>query len=101
MPEGKRRSPMLVPTVVMGVIAIALVLLARSRGTEVLSTGMRSSAKTLVSVLPLLVFAFVVAGMIQVLLPVELVARWIGDESSLRGIMLGTLAGAWRPGGRT
>ena len=49
--------------------------------------------------LPLLVFAFIAAGMIPVLLPPELVARWVGQESGMRGIMLGTLAGGLTPGG--
>ena len=47
----------------------------------------------------LLIFAFIVAGMVQVLLPRELLSRWVGAESGLRGIFLGTIAGAFTPGG--
>jgi uncharacterized membrane protein YraQ (UPF0718 family) len=46
-----------------------------------------------------LLFAFIVAGMIQVLLPQELLSKWIGEESGLRGILIGTLAGGVTPGG--
>lgn len=52
-----------------------------------------------IEILPLLVFAFIVAGMVQVLLPKELLAKWIGTESGLRGILIGTAAGACAPGG--
>ena len=50
-------------------------------------------------VLPLLIFAFIVAGMAQVLLPAELLSRWVGNESGWRGILIGTLAGGLTPGG--
>jgi uncharacterized membrane protein YraQ (UPF0718 family) len=47
----------------------------------------------------LLVFALIVAGMVQVLLPQELISKWIGAESGIRGILIGTVAGALAPGG--
>jgi uncharacterized membrane protein YraQ (UPF0718 family) len=90
---------MLVPTIIMGVLAVILVLLARSRGGTVLGDGMRISLKTMTGVLPLLVFAFIVAGMIQVLVPATTLSKWIGDEAGFKGIMLGTAAGAIAPGG--
>lgn len=53
----------------------------------------------LVQILPLLVMAFLVAGMVQMLLPRETVSRWIGAESGLRGILLGSAIGSFAPGG--
>jgi len=47
----------------------------------------------------LLVFAFIVAGMVQVLLPRELLSKWVGVESGMRGILIGTVAGAFVAGG--
>jgi uncharacterized membrane protein YraQ (UPF0718 family) len=52
-----------------------------------------------IDVLPLLIFAFIMAGMIQTLLPHELLSRWIGEESGIRGILIGTIAGGITPGG--
>jgi len=46
-----------------------------------------------------LAFAFIVAGMIQVLIPQELLSEWVGAESGLRGIFIGTVAGALIHGG--
>ncbi|RME68897.1 MAG: permease, partial [Nitrospirae bacterium] len=46
-----------------------------------------------------LVFAFVVAAMVQVLIPREIISRWIGPESGFKGIIIGTLAGGLTPGG--
>jgi len=52
-----------------------------------------------VQILPLLAFAFIVAGMVQVLIPRELLSEWVGAESGMRGILIGTVAGALAPGG--
>jgi len=50
-------------------------------------------------IVPLLIFAFIVAGMVQVLIPQELISKWIGGESGFRGIILGSVAGGLAPGG--
>jgi uncharacterized membrane protein YraQ (UPF0718 family) len=52
-----------------------------------------------IQILPLLIFAFIVAGMVEILMPKELLSRWVGAESGMRGIFLGTIAGALTPGG--
>jgi len=90
---------MLIPTLVMAVLAAASVFIGYRRGEGQHLAGLRAALDTLVWILPLLVFSFVVAGMIQVLVPRELLSRWIGQESGFRGIMVGTLAGGLMPGG--
>ncbi|MBA7485673.1 hypothetical protein ES707_21223 [subsurface metagenome] len=52
-----------------------------------------------IQIVPLLIFAFIIAGMIQVIIPYELISRWIGTESGFRGILIGTVAGGLAPGG--
>jgi len=46
-----------------------------------------------------LIFAFIVAGMVQVLVPHELISKWVGVESGMRGIFIGSVAGGLTPGG--
>jgi uncharacterized membrane protein YraQ (UPF0718 family) len=96
--KGKKSS-MLVPTLIMGTLAIVLVGLGLHRGEGEHVAGAKVAAAMLVEILPLLVFAFLVAGMVQVLIPQELVARWVGGESGMRGILIGTVAGGLSPGG--
>ncbi|RPJ42503.1 MAG: permease, partial [Candidatus Latescibacterota bacterium] len=96
----KRRSnTMLVPTLILAVLALVLLWTgyARHDGSHV--EGARIGAKMIVEVLPLLVFAFLVAGMVQVLVPQETIYRWVGAGSGHRGILLGTIAGGLAPGG--
>ena len=53
----------------------------------------------LLEIMPLLIFAFIVAGMVQVLIPHEVIAKWVGHESGIRGILIGSVAGGLCPGG--
>jgi uncharacterized membrane protein YraQ (UPF0718 family) len=95
----RRRSPMLVPTVIMGIIALVLVGIGYFKGEGQHIQGFQSAFKMTIEILPLLIFAFLIAGMIQVLLPRDLLNKWVGMESGLRGILIGTLAGGITPGG--
>ena len=86
-------------TVVMIAIALVLLLLAYLQGDNLHILGLKKGGNMLVQVLPLLIAAFVIAGLVQVLVPKELIARWLGPESGLKGILLGSLAGGLTPGG--
>ncbi|MEE8605538.1 MAG: permease [Candidatus Aminicenantaceae bacterium] len=90
---------MLIPTIIMAILATVLLAIGYSRGEGQHIQGLNSGLKMIVEIIPLLLFAFIVAGMIQVLLPQELLAKWIGEESGLKGILIGTLAGGVTPGG--
>lgn len=90
---------MLIPTIIMGVLAFVLLVIGYSKGQGQHIRGMSSALNMTVEILPLLVFAFIVAGMIQVLLPRELLSKWVGAESGMRGILIGTVAGGLSPGG--
>ncbi|UCD36728.1 MAG: permease [Fidelibacterota bacterium] len=94
-----RHSNMLVPTIVMGILALTLLAVGYFRGQNEHLTGLRSTGTMLIEILPLLVFAFIVAGMVQTLLPQDAVSRWVGAESGWRGLFLGTIAGGLAPGG--
>ena len=83
----------------MGVIAIVLFIVAYNKGQGEHITGLKSALNMTIQILPLLIFAFIVAGMIQVVLPKELLSKWVGEESGLKGIIMGTIAGGLSPGG--
>jgi uncharacterized membrane protein YraQ (UPF0718 family) len=90
---------MLIPTVIMAAIALITFILAYNKGEGQHIIGIQSAWKMTIEILPLLVFAFIVAGMIQVLLPQELLNKWVGVESGWRGLFIGTIAGGLSPGG--
>lgn len=90
---------MIVPTMILAILAVILLVIGYSRGEGQHLAGLKLSMKMTIEVLPLLLFAFIVAGMVQVLLPRELLSRWVGEESGIRGILIGTVAGGFAPGG--
>jgi len=90
---------MLIPTIVMGILAITLILIAYYRGDGEHILGLKSGGSMLIQIIPLLLFAMIVAGMIQVLIPNELISKWIGAESGIRGLLIGTAMGGITPGG--
>ena len=90
---------MLIPTLVMAAIAAILLVVAFFRGQGEHLVGLRAALDMTVQILPLLIFAFIVAGLVQVLLPQEALVKWVGVESGLRGLFIGTVAGAVAPGG--
>jgi uncharacterized membrane protein YraQ (UPF0718 family) len=79
--------------------ALALLGFAYWKAPEVAAEGLRSGADLLWSVLPRLLAAFAIAGLLQVLIPQEIILRWIGPESGWRGIVVASVAGPLTPGG--
>jgi len=83
----------------MGVIAIALLYIGYQRGGGEHVLGLKSAGNLLLQIIPLLIFAFIIAGMIQILIPQEIVAKWVGAESGFRGLLIGSVLGGLMPGG--
>jgi len=99
MNSERSNSAMFIPTIIMGMLAAIFLIIGYYKGQGQHITGIKSAMNMTVQILPLLVFAFIVAGMVQALLPQELISKWIGAESGIRGIFIGTVAGALAPGG--
>ncbi|MBN1766187.1 MAG: permease [Sedimentisphaerales bacterium] len=90
---------MLIATIMMVVLALGLLLIGYQKGQGQHLAGLKSAWMMTWQILPLLICAFIVAGMIQVLIPQESLNRWIGSESGMKGIFIGTIAGGFTPGG--
>ena len=90
---------MLIPTIIMGTLAIVLTVISYTKGGGEHILGLKSAGNLLLQIIPLLIFAFIVAGMIQNLVPTEMISKWVGEESGLRGILIGTVIGGFMPGG--
>lgn len=84
----------------LAVVVLALAVVSYFQGGVPLAAGgVVSGMAVLWSVVPLLVAAFLVAGLAQVLVTRDFVTHWLGSASGWRGIALGCLAGALIPGG--
>ncbi len=81
------------------ILALAMFIAAWRRKDGSHRQGLMTGGKLLYSYLPLLTLAFLTAGLLQVVLPPELVHSWLGPESGWRGILIGTLTGMAIPAG--
>jgi uncharacterized membrane protein YraQ (UPF0718 family) len=92
-------SELIIPTIALGAIAIALLAIAYGRGKNEHIIGIKSAANILIQIAPLLVFAFITAGLVQAIIPTETISQWVGAESGFKGVLIGSVAGGLMPGG--
>ncbi len=82
-----------------GLTALTAALVVRKQGFAGLRQGGVTSLLLLRSVARMLVLGMLLAAMTQVILPEEVITRWMGEESGFTGILIGTAVGAVVPGG--
>jgi len=98
--QPKKRHPIMNLTVlILMIFAVVLTILAYLKDPNLPLEGLKDSWNLFWGIFPALVFAFIAAGMIGKVLPRELMIRLLGEDSGLRGLIVGTLAGAFTPGG--
>lgn len=85
-------------TLIMLLLALALLVAAYLRGDGLWLSGLQAGATSLWRLLPILLISFAVTGLMQVLIPREQLMRWLGSEAGLRGILTGCFIGALVPG---
>jgi uncharacterized membrane protein YraQ (UPF0718 family) len=68
-------------------------------GWPLFTDGLRAGGRGALQLVPLLVVVFLLAGFAEVLVPRELVARWLSDASGPRGLLIAWVAGVITPGG--
>jgi uncharacterized membrane protein YraQ (UPF0718 family) len=90
---------MIAATVILGVFALALLAAAVRRGDGSARKAIRSGTDMLVKVIPLLLLAFVLAGMMETALPAAVIREWLGQRAGLRGVLIGGVCGSLIPGG--
>ena len=92
-------SELVAPTIILGVVALVLIIIAYRRGNNEHIIGLKSAGNILIQIAPLLVFAFITAGLAQAIIPSETVSQWVGTESGVKGVLIGAVAGGLMPGG--
>ena len=99
MSKNRGLRQMLIPTIIMGVVAVVFFFIGYQKGGGEHILGLKSAWNLLLQIAPLLILSFIVAGMVQYLIPTEMMSKWIGAESGFRGILIGTAIGGFMPGG--
>lgn len=86
--------------VIIGSFVVLLTAVALTQGGVTRAVdGFRQGADLALSVLPQVVLGFALAGLISVVIPSELIGRWIGEGSGVQGVLVATVGGLLTPGG--
>ncbi len=84
---------MIWPTLVFAILGISLYVYnlkqPGNEATKAIAVGMKIMVRTL----PVILVAFLLAGMIEVIIPRAFIENWLSTEAGLRGAFFGTLGG--------
>ncbi|HZP39801.1 MAG TPA: permease [Methylomirabilota bacterium] len=85
--------------VILSALALLFAFVAYLRDPSLPALGARNGLALLWFIIPRLVPALILAGMLQVVIPQETVARYFGNQSGLSAIFMASAAGVITPGG--
>jgi uncharacterized membrane protein YraQ (UPF0718 family) len=80
-------------------LALVLAVWALRRATANARAAMAAAGERFIEIMPRIALAVIAAGFLGALIPGEPVARLIGPDSGLSGILLASLVGGFVPGG--
>jgi len=80
-------------------VLLAVILALRTGGWELTLDGLERAGQLFQTVWLRLLLGFTLGGLVRLLIPSELIARWLGHSSGLRGIFVGSYIGIIMPGG--
>jgi uncharacterized protein len=86
-------------TIVLALLAVAFAIIAYLKDPSLPVIGARNGLAMLWFILPRLIPALILAGLLQVLVPQETVARYFGRAGGIKAILVASLAGVLTPGG--
>lgn len=91
------KKSMFITTLAMGILCIILIIIAYNKNIHL--PGFIEAYKTGIKVMPLIFCALIVHGMLNNLIPHDMIRNLAGEKTGIKGILLGALAGIITPGG--
>jgi uncharacterized protein len=85
--------------VILGALVVVALVVAFRRDPRAPLQGLQSAGRLLSGVWPELLLGFVLAGLLDVLIPAKTILAWLGPERPSRGILVGSVVGLLVPGG--
>ena len=85
-------------TLILVLISALLLAIAFFQGRDLPLAGLMVAGRTLWRNLPVLLLGFVIAGLVQLLIPKELISRWLGAQSGVKGVLVACVVGGLVPG---
>ncbi len=94
-----RAAPFDLPTLLLTSLALAFAVVAYWKDPGLPWIGAKTGLSLIWFILPRLIPALILTGMLQVVIPQETVARYFGHGSGVTAILMATVAGILTPGG--
>ena len=89
-----------IPLLILGTLVFAAIVISLHQGGFQLAfSGIMRAGRLLESVWLRLLLGFLLGGFVQAVIPRELVSKWLGSTSGLRGILIGSFGGVISTGG--
>lgn len=86
-------------TVIMLAAAVVFLAAVYMKSPESANQSLSATAALVLEILPRMAAAFIIAGLIQVIVPQDTLVQWMGEGSGNRGILIGMALGTITPGG--
>jgi uncharacterized membrane protein YraQ (UPF0718 family) len=86
-------------TVVMMAGAAIMLIAVYWKSPEAANKGLSATGALILEITPRMVAAFMLAGLFQVIVPEDVIVRWMGHGSGIRGLLIGVTLGTVTPGG--
>lgn len=86
-------------TLLMVAAAAATLLAVYAKSPEAARKGLNATASLMLEITPRMIAAFTLAGLFQAIVPQEVIVRWMGHGSGVKGILIGMSLGGLTPGG--
>jgi uncharacterized membrane protein YraQ (UPF0718 family) len=83
----------------MLVAAVITLMVVHWRSPEAAGKGLGAAGALILEITPRMLAAFTIAGLIQAVVPQEVIVKWMGHGSGMRGILIGMTLGSVTPGG--
>ncbi|MDP2606123.1 MAG: permease [Deltaproteobacteria bacterium] len=84
--------------VMLAAAAIALIVVYW-KSPESAGRGLTAAGVLILEIIPRMIAAFTLAGLIQAVVPQDVIVGWMGHGSGLKGILIGMSLGTVTPGG--
>ena len=84
-------------TIVMVAAAVIAVALIYLKSPEAANKGLSATGSLMLEITPRMIAAFTLAGLFQAIVPEEVILRWMGHGSGVKGILIGMSLGGITP----
>ena len=86
-------------TVVMMTAALITLAVVYVKSPEAAGKGLNATGSLILEITPRMIAAFLLAGLVQAIVPQEVIVRWMGHGTGFKGILIGMTLGGITPGG--